>query len=65
VAEKSMTLFAVFLQGNEVAIEKQNIERRRIRIHFILAQSQKPHVSAALFQQCTTIVLIHFIDSRG
>jgi hypothetical protein len=57
-----MMRFEVFSQANELAIEKPKVERCRMGIHSILAHRQQPYVSAALFQQCTTIVLIH-IDS--
>jgi hypothetical protein len=58
-----MTLFEVSSQANELAIQQQKVERCRMGIYFILAHTQKPDVSAALFQQSRTIVLIQFIDS--
>jgi hypothetical protein len=39
------------------------VEPCRMGIHVILTSRHKLYVSAALFQQCTTIVLIQFIDS--
>jgi hypothetical protein len=63
VSGKSMTLFRVASQADELATKKQKVERCRIGMNLILAHRQKPYVSAALFQQSRTIVLIQFIDS--
>jgi hypothetical protein len=49
VSGESATLFGVSSQANELAIEKQKFEQCGIGIRFILAQKQKPYVSAALF----------------
>jgi hypothetical protein len=58
-----MTLFGVSSQANELAIEKQKVERCRMGTRFTLAYKQKPYTSAAVFHQYPTIVLIQFIDS--
>jgi hypothetical protein len=57
-----MMLFGVSSQANELAIEKYEVERCRMARHFIVAHRHEPYVSASLFQQCTTIVLIQIID---
>jgi hypothetical protein len=63
VAGESMMPFEVSSQANELAIEKEKVERCLMSIHLILAYRQQLSVNAALFQQCTTIVLIQFIGS--
>jgi hypothetical protein len=59
----ALALFGVCFPVNELAIEKQKIERWGMARYFIMAHRQKQHMSAACFQQCTPIVLIEFIDS--
>jgi hypothetical protein len=62
VAEEFMMLLEVSSETNELAIEKQKVDRCERGIHFLPADRQKPYMTAAPFQQYTTIVLIEFID---
>jgi hypothetical protein len=62
VSEESMTPFMVSLQVNDSVIERLKTEGFRMRVHLILERRQKPYLTAALFQQYVTTVLIPFIN---
>ena len=57
-----MTAFMVSSQVNDSVIAKPEIEGFRMGLDFRLEHRQKPHLSAALFQQYVRNALIPFID---
>jgi hypothetical protein len=57
-----MTPFMVSSQVNDSVIERLKTEGFRMRIDLILERRQKPYMTAALFQQYATSVLIPFIN---
>jgi hypothetical protein len=61
-AAESVTSFMVFLQVNDKVIEHLKIERFRMSVDMILEHRQKPYITATLFQQHATTVLIPFTE---
>jgi hypothetical protein len=59
---ESMIPFMVSLQVNDSDIERLKAERFRMAVDFILERRQKPYMTAALFQQYVTTVMIPFIN---
>jgi hypothetical protein len=58
-----MTPFVVSSQVNDKVIETLKIDGFRIGVDMVLEHRQKAYVTATLFQQYVTSVLIPFIES--
>jgi hypothetical protein len=61
-AGESLTPFVVFSQVNDKVIEMLKIEGFRMGVDMVLEHRQKAYVTATLFQQYVTSVLIPFIE---
>jgi hypothetical protein len=60
-----MTPFMLSSQVNDSVIERLKPERFRMGVDLILERRQKPYMTAALFHQYVTTVLIPFINRGG
>jgi hypothetical protein len=61
-AGESLTPFVVSLQVNDKVIETLKIDGFRIGVDTVLEHRQKAYITATLFQQYVTSVLIPFIE---
>jgi hypothetical protein len=60
-----MTPFVVSSQINDSVVERLKTEGFRMGVDLILERRQKPYMTAALFQQYVTTVLIQVINQAG
>jgi hypothetical protein len=61
-AGESSIPFTIFSQVNDKVIKQLKFERLRMGVDMIPEHRQKPYVTAALFQEYVTTVLIPFIE---